>query len=475
MEKGTRELNDRLLSDSTRNDFLRIGDIVILKHAKPNEGYLAAEGTLCDDCVLARSTAALYDCLWQIRVQHQYNATAEYFEALMNIDETPEFDAHNKTYKLDSLAQLLRSAQNEQRLNKKLMSMKMGKPVAFGDVIHLRHLKSKKLLTVSASVLAKQERENMRVELRTQGDSMSWLEFMPRYKYDREGQHISNHTELYIRVHERSSEFIHAARKASRTAAEGEKEINCSLESSSWTISIYQQARHMRTRNILAGNLISLQEPETSTYITLEHQKPYITTSSKVVMSNPLHLSFASSDCNVGSNLLWMVEGENPLKGGVVSHRHERIALRDLNTGLYLKVEESGMMAIPHRDDCTLFEVVSNTITDIGQPIQEGGLIQLYTKGQWISHAKNIIGGRTPCEVVSDRSAALSFVVSAKLQNMLKIDVFVGVEACVALRKFDLSVRNGTLVNESPGLVDFRMRQMFAIMDFVISYYATRR
>ena len=302
---------------------------------------------------------------------------------------------------------------------------------------------------------------------------MSWLEFMPRYKYDREGQPIANHTELHIRVHERSSEYIHAARKVSRTATEGEKEINCSLESSSWTISIYQQARHMNTKNLLMGNLISLQEPETSTYLTLEQQKPHVTTHSRVVMSQPVHISFASSDCSVGTNLLWMIEGENPLKGGIVSHRHERIALRDLNTGLYMKCEEGGVVAVPSREDCTLFEVVSNTVTDIGQPIQEGGLIQLYSKGLWGSQAKTIVNNKTAVEFVSDRSAALSFVVSAKLQNMLKIDVFVGVEACVALRKFELSVRSGSLVNESPGIVDFRMRQMFSIMEFVVDFLSS--
>lgn len=85
----------------------------------------------------------------------------------------------------DSLDHLLAAAVNERRLNDKLMQTKRGKIITFGEVIQLRcyfltltsndflrfylsynalrHVKSKKFLTVSYFQLAEQERENMRV------------------------------------------------------------------------------------------------------------------------------------------------------------------------------------------------------------------------------------------------------------------------------------------------------------------------
>jgi len=65
-------------------------------------------------------------------------------------------------------------------------------------------------LTVSGS-LAKDERENMMVTLNTNGNIYSWLQVCPRYKIDREGDKIRNKSEVYLKVSERSNEYIHRA------------------------------------------------------------------------------------------------------------------------------------------------------------------------------------------------------------------------------------------------------------------------
>ena len=76
--------------------------------------------------------------------------------------------------------------------------------------IQLFHVKSEKYLTVSGS-LAKDERENMMVTLNTNGNIYSWLQVCPRYKIDREGDKIRNKSEVYLKVSERSNEYIHRA------------------------------------------------------------------------------------------------------------------------------------------------------------------------------------------------------------------------------------------------------------------------
>ena len=65
-------------------------------------------------------------------------------------------------------------------------------------------------MTVSGS-LAKDERENMMVTLNTNGNIYSWLQVCPRYKIDREGDKIRNKSEVYLKVSERSNEYIHRA------------------------------------------------------------------------------------------------------------------------------------------------------------------------------------------------------------------------------------------------------------------------
>ena len=203
---------------------LRVGDFVALKHAKPNDGWLCAEGLINEELFLTKQTDDFINCLWEIHVQYQYSAIKEYELALtsgvMGIDFDEEEQVHDDEQRddfeltlqggkqlfqsnrsaegraIERLNNLHRAAINEQRLNEKIMSLKVGKVLAYGDLIQLRHVKSKKFLTVSQFTLARQERENMRVMLQSRGDSSSCLLFMPRYKYDREGQHITSTMEV---------------------------------------------------------------------------------------------------------------------------------------------------------------------------------------------------------------------------------------------------------------------------------------
>ena len=96
------------------------------------------------------------------------------------------------------------------------MRQNSGKSVLFGDVIQLYHVKSKKYLTILPKTLATDERENLRAELTPDGNPLSWLNVVPRYKIDREGDPVLSGVELLLKVSLRHSEYVHASEKRPR-------------------------------------------------------------------------------------------------------------------------------------------------------------------------------------------------------------------------------------------------------------------
>ena len=175
------------------------------------------------------SDECIEDCLWEVCVQNQYSAAKDYDEILNskvvdsieashhvtgaeNARQTPggynsaakidveKHDDKTKPENINVQYQLHRAAINEVRINEKLMTMKAGKPVLFGEPIQLRHYKSRKYLDVARNLLAKNEKENMKVSLSTYGTIHSHLCFAPRSKYDKEGSAVKQKDELNIKV-----------------------------------------------------------------------------------------------------------------------------------------------------------------------------------------------------------------------------------------------------------------------------------
>jgi hypothetical protein len=462
---------------------LRIGDIIALRHMKPHDGWLAAEGILSEDLTLTKELNNFENCLWEVTVQNQYNAVKEYEDKILQSRKDDEDEISppqegnggggNGNDELHEFYEhFLIASTIENKLNERLMALKTGKPVVFGDVIQLRHVKTRGFLTISSNQLAKHEKENMRIEIDSNGDPLSWLEFMPRFKYDKEGQQIVHENECHIRVHERPSEFIHAARKISKFSTNGNREINCSLENSVWTISIYQQCWEAKSKNILSGQLILLQGVETSTFVTLSEQSPGKTESADLIMSNPIHLSISSIDGHVGTNLLWMIESENPLIGGAVSEKDKKFALRDLTSGLYMKMNTDGtMVGVNHRDNCSFFEFPTAHLLDSEVGIVDGSLVHLSSENKWISlgQTENV---EMRCSGASDRSLAVSIVVTSKLAQHLGPQVYACGDVTRIIRKFYLLSkkcdRGITGLN-----IDSELRTVLSALEYLSSFLST--
>lgn len=429
---------------------LRVGDIITLRQSKPFDGWLSAEEFL-GDCYVKRPVNNIEDSLWEVQVQQQYICSQEYDFAFSE-SMTRKFDPEE----VQMLNDLHEAAENEEYLNKKLMAMKIGKPVVFGDVIQLRHKKSLKLLTVSSSMLAKTERENMRVQITPLGDVNSWLELIPRYKYDHEGQVIPNNAEFLLRVRERSSEFIHGAKKP-MGGDDTIREINSSLDSSSWTLGIYQHAVAKTVKDIFCGNLVSLLDIELSSYITLsDNAGP----PRDVVASAPTRLSFVATDCNIGTGLLWMIEQKKFYNGGLIED-YMTISLRHFNTGLFLKIDNGAVTAVADRADASYFEFVVSQSADGSSGMQDGCSIQLKYQSNWLSLHR--YGAERKCIPTKDKSQAIQLVVSARAFRLFDSDLFMCNECSRRMRIFERMINMNVLQYNNNS--EYIIRSLFSVLE----------
>eukprot|EP01033_Poteriospumella_lacustris_P003231 gene3231-2378_t len=366
------------------------------------------------------------------------------------------------------------------------MSIKIGKPVAFGDPIQLRHVKSRKFLTISSNTLAKDERENMRVSVIQEGNSLSCLGFIPKLRFEKEGALLTNNSEVMVRIHERPGEFLHAS-KNMKSEYEGEKlkaEVNCSLESSLWTIVLYQRVVDMKSKLISAGQLITLQDPDSLNCISLQVDAGVCSNTgvedlshhAKVVMSPQYQLRDIISDQTVGTNLLWLIEKASVSDGGPVYLSSDMVTLRDLNSGLYLKMDEDKFTTTHARKDASCFEFsLSQASTSSVAILQEEAVVNIGAHSCYLTHtashteqgnnsSRSILDGNAPtsanatnnhnnsgnnltdggaapnttfsqCVITSERNKATSLIVSTFIYKRMGSHVYVGVQAAQVLRK----------------------------------------
>ena len=213
-------------------------------------------------------------------------------------------------------------------------------------------MKSGKYLTVLPSKLAKGERENTRISLDVGGNSFSWIQLVPRYRIDKEGDQISTNSEVYLKVAERVNEYVHTAE---RDPIPGHfREVNCALESTSWKLSIFQSSVDCLSKEyLLASQLVYINDPETKTNMTIGFRE-LESYDEEVVEGGYFHehgdIILNPVQDPLDSNCLWFLESSSPLLGGTIKWKTEQIRLRHLNTGLYLcqvmgeaEDEEGGM------------------------------------------------------------------------------------------------------------------------------------
>ena len=249
---------------------------------------------------------------------------------------------------------------NEEELNHAYMEKSIGKEVRYGDQVQLCHVKSSKYITVTTTQTAETERENLVVMLNQSGSALSWLTVMPRLKIDQEGDVVRNASDVYFKVSERNNEFLHCSEKTIEGSDEKHKEVNCSLEKTSWKLIIFDHASPELETDIRCNDMIFLMDPEAKAYLRLPppvsntgetdffaagKRRQSVHDASK---SGGRHGVKGIRDAfmepffditEVDSNCMWLVEKKAPLKGGKLIYDEEQYRFRHLNSKLYLAVE----------------------------------------------------------------------------------------------------------------------------------------
>lgn len=215
------------------------GDLITL-HVSQQDGFVAAEGVLDNECEVRVLPNSFEDCVFRVCIRNRVSAVRElvdYQDAKRKalaaeragIDSAPEgnssivhrevsrdpatnevLDDEDDTY----LHTLRRVAANEGALNESLSRERNGTPVKFGDTMQLMHVRSSKFITANTETVAELERENLRVSLDENGTALSWLTVEPISAIDSPGDRLPNLCDCLLSMQERPGEHLHCSAAA---------------------------------------------------------------------------------------------------------------------------------------------------------------------------------------------------------------------------------------------------------------------
>lgn len=390
-------------------DSLKIGDFVTLRDPTFNI-FLGVEGILNEDVFGMEEISNIHDAIFCVHLQRQYSASRELHSFLQRHGNDPRSITDEN--EINYLKALERGRDNENSLNDTYMRKKMGQVVLFGDVIQLFHVKSGKYLQILPSKLARDERDNYKISLNVNGDAFSWIQICPRFKIDKDGDRIISSAEVYLKVAARNNEYVHSAL---RDPIPGHgREINCSLELTSWKLSIYQSSSDtMQKSLLLISQPVYINDPETKSYLSIERTAEDSLESenegkkndndnvsdemeSTVEITDEVVLVPTTGEI-LDSNFLWMLEGASFFVGGAIKWKTEQVRLRHFNSGKYLildnqiEVDEDGnetdsliMQCVDDRAaGDTLFNMVE--VNSTFKYLRNGKAMQLSNGGKWIT------------------------------------------------------------------------------------------
>lgn len=347
-------------------DILRVGDYICLKDIKAKQS-LCAEGILSDDLVVGElGGGGSFDDHWfQVCLQRQYSAFVELEEfnaAEEGLEEEGEdgqgqgggegssgkLEIEIAVAKQNHLKALRRGVHNEEKMNNLYMKNKYGEVVHYGDTIQLLHVKSKKYVTVIEHEVSPSERQNIRVLLHPKGTSASWLILQPRFRINKLGDVIITNSEIKLNVAERINEYLHTSEATAMGTASSLKEVNASLEPTSWMMNIFQSSFNSKDdKLVLTSQLVFLYDPETLSNLSV-FQRPAIIQEhgddASVVSDDDSIMAVSVNgevvmepmDNVVNTNALWVLESKHMFTGGPIQWKTNDFRLKHVNTGQYM-------------------------------------------------------------------------------------------------------------------------------------------
>ena len=413
---------------------LKIGDYVTLRTAK-FDSFLCAEGVLNDGLVVSNRVNEFDDNIFCVHLQRQYSAAKE-LEHFLDTYQISEFDDEQDDNTKQYMQALQRGNLNEIALNDAYLKAKTGQPVNFGDVIQLYHVKSRKYVIVNPKQLANSERENSRVSLNIKGSQLSWVKFMPRSRIDHEGDRIIANTEVFLAIAELNNEYVHVSDVAPKDGFD--REVNSSLERTSWRLGIYQNCTDSFNENVLlASQLVYIFDPETNSNISIaskagESLSEQDAAAAEGEAADEYFHDFGDiitkpiTEGKEDVASIWIIESKGFITGGPFAWKTEQLRFRNLVTGRYLlmvqktRTDEEGESHTEHfltttvdpftNKDGTLFEAMEQTGSN--NLLTKSKAITLSCNGNYLERGPELENDAFSMKLTVDKSEGLSLLIN---------------------------------------------------------------
>ena len=252
---------------------------------------------------------------------------------------------------------LAQQMESERKENSAEYRRTAGKDVVYGQIVQLRHIKSRSYLSLTVKEAAELEKDSMRVILEKDGSEGSWFIIAPRLKMRSEGEPVNLGDQVAF-ISKKFNNFLFCSMKMSRTEVCGSPLV------SPWRVIPFAPYVPPRlTRSLNAGDVIRIFHKEIDGFLTSEFivaqpgaelARGAATSTSKLFFeSHPLQLSsrpnvpqVSQPAASSNSNSLWMVELENTMRGGIVTFENS-VRFKHIPTGKYLACEYVQQEALP--------------------------------------------------------------------------------------------------------------------------------
>jgi cytochrome b561 len=281
--------------------------------------------------------------------------------------------------------------ENERQENLLKYQQTVGKEVVYGQVIQLYHVKSATFLTATVKEVATLEKDALKVVLDSEGNEGSWFVVTPRFKSRCEGEPVSFGDQIILENKRFGNLYLHVS------SVSGQTEVNVSthIDKISWKVIPFAQFIPHEERYLKAGDIVRLFHQEVEGYLNFGIHHEYVTRLSesdqqtRTARSSSEYSdefvsdqsesetlqegeSFGSATTNIyaqhhsnetetpsanqkvfldirsdwangnynSSNSCWMIELENPERGGAIAFA-ARCRFKHIATGTYLTLRNA--------------------------------------------------------------------------------------------------------------------------------------
>ncbi len=126
--------------------------------------------------------------------------------------------------RLETLRAAAAKEQTNNELTKQLLA---GTPVAYGSIVQLLHVQSRRFVGILSRTLAEIEKHCTAVELRSKGRPTCYWRVMPRFKYRREGERVAVGDQIML-VSVKGDQYLHCGIASYPVGGQVRKEVNAS-------------------------------------------------------------------------------------------------------------------------------------------------------------------------------------------------------------------------------------------------------